>query len=108
METAAALFAIDLGMTLDSANGKGRHGIDVVACCNERTRPADVLRKLESMTLSVSDHVKEALHLTGTMAFQCKAYHEEIHKFKESDDTERGYSSIDPRFGKPVTSHSSV
>jgi len=88
METAAALFAIDLGMTLDSANGKGRHGIDVVACCNHRARPGDVIRRLEAMGLSISDAAKEALRKDGTIAFQCKAYHQSA----EVGDQER----VDP------------
>jgi hypothetical protein len=67
------LFAIDIGMVIDSGPGKGRQGVDVVACCGNVTTPERILAGLQDLGITL--HAEAAYHLreTGTIAFQCKA-----------------------------------
>jgi hypothetical protein len=75
VETAAMLFAIDIGMVIDSGRGKGRQGIDVVAACDKRSTPADVIQKLHALGISLPAEAVDHLRATRTLSFQCKGYH---------------------------------
>jgi hypothetical protein len=75
VETAAMLFALDIGMVIDSGSGKGRQGIDVVAACGNGTSSQLVIARLQSLGIALHSEAVESLKNTGTMSFQCKGYH---------------------------------
>jgi hypothetical protein len=72
IETAAMLFALDLGMTIDSGRGKGRQGIDVVAVCGRNTCADDVLQRLKNLGICLHPAAAESLRITKSISFQCK------------------------------------
>ncbi len=75
VETAAMLFALDIGMVIDSGSGKGRQGIDVVAACGNKTSPELVISRLQGLGITLHSEALESLKDTGTISFQCKGYH---------------------------------
>jgi len=78
VETAAMLFALDIGMVIDSGSGKGRQGIDVVAACGNKTSPDLVIARLQGLGIALHPEALESLKNTGTMSFQCKGYHSDV------------------------------
>lgn len=74
VETAAMLFALDIGMVIDSGRGKGRQGIDVIAACGRQQSPSEVLEKLSKLGFFVSTEAAEHFHQARILAFQCKGY----------------------------------
>ena len=74
VETAAMLFAIDIGMVIDSGVGKGRHGIDVIAVCGKGTIVQDVIERLGSLGIKLQPDALKSLIENRTIAFQCKGY----------------------------------
>ena len=77
VETAAMLFALDIGMVIDSGSGKGRQGIDVVAVCGRTITPSELLEKLKNIGITLHAEAVDCLRETGTISFQCKGYHDE-------------------------------
>ncbi len=75
VETAAMLFAMDIGMVIESGRGKGRQGIDVVAACRKDSSPDAVLQTLGALGVSLSADAVDHFRKSRTLAFQCKAYH---------------------------------
>jgi hypothetical protein len=105
VETAAMLFAIDIGMVIDSGRGKGRQGIDVVAACDKRSTPAAVIQKLHGLGISLPTEAVDHLRETRTLSFQCKGYDGlastsasrlvEFRPFQEADTAKRGVSLLE-------------
>lgn len=102
VETAAMLFALDIGMVIDSGRGKGRHGIDVIAACPRDSSPSVVLERLETLGISLPKAPAEHLLESRTLSFQCKGYDGlapevaarlvEFRPFSPSDAPARGIS----------------
>lgn len=78
VETAAMLFALDIGMVIDSGSGKGRQGIDVVAVCGRSLTPEDLIERLKSIGITLHPEAITCLMETRTIAFQCKGYHDDV------------------------------
>jgi hypothetical protein len=78
VETAAMLFALDIGMVIDSGSGKGRQGIDVVAACGNKSSPELVIARLQGLGIALHSEALVSLKNTGTMSFQCKGYHSDV------------------------------
>ena len=76
VETAAMLFALDIGMVIDSGRGKGRQGIDVVAVCGKTSTPEQVIHRLERIGVSLHKEAIENLRNNRTISFQCKGFHD--------------------------------
>ncbi len=77
IETAAMLFALDIGLVIDSGSGKGRQGIDVVAVLARGVTAHALLEKLDKLGIQLHVEAVECLKDAGTIAFQCKGYHDE-------------------------------
>lgn len=77
IETAAMLFALDIGMVIDSGSGKGRQGIDVVAVCGRSLTPKDLIERLKSIGITLHAEAIDCLMATRTISFQCKGYHDD-------------------------------
>ena len=74
VETAAMLFALDIGMVIDSGRGNGRQGIDVIAACPRESSPDQILERLSSLGISLPHAAAEHLRERRTLSFQCKGY----------------------------------
>ena len=78
VETAAMLFALDLGMVIDSGTGKGRQGIDIVAACGSKTTANEVIERLVRLRIPLHAEAADWLRQKGTLSFQCKGFHDEL------------------------------